>query len=248
MSQSVQNIIDRAKKGLKIKTDSALASYFGVKPNTISAWKKRNSINYELLFAKCADIHKDWLLNGEGEMYVTKEGSVTDKTDKKQDVTLDKQPKNDRLNEVLRRVETLEAEAKKRDKGSDTIQIPLFMHAVAAGDPCSASSEIEKFIIVPKSITRHPESTWAVRASGDSMIGAGIETGDILIADHKAPVKDRCIVIASINGGQTVKRILLQSGAVVLAPENHHYQPMMLKETDDVKILGTILGIYRQLY
>jgi hypothetical protein len=74
MLQNVDLIIERAKQGLGIKTDRALASYFGIKPNTISAWKKRNSVNYELLFTKCASLHKEWLLTGEGEMYVNKEG------------------------------------------------------------------------------------------------------------------------------------------------------------------------------
>ncbi len=190
----------------------------------------------------------DWLLTGEGEMYATKYGGKERGHDKKQDVTPVQQPQNDRLNDVLKRVETLEIDAKKRETGRETIQIPLFMHAVAAGDPCGATSDIEKYITVPKEITRHPESTWAVRANGDSMIGAGIETGDILIADNKAPVKHRCIVIASINGAQTVKRILIQKGAVILSPENSNYDSLVLKETDDVKILGTILYIIRQVY
>ncbi len=74
MSQNVQEIIERAKKGLQIKTNSGLASFFGVKPNTISAWISRNSINYDLLFIKCELLQKEWLLTGEGEMYVTKDG------------------------------------------------------------------------------------------------------------------------------------------------------------------------------
>lgn len=69
MSQNANKIIDRLKKGLSIKTDSALAKHLGVKPNTISAWKSRNSINYDLIFAKCDDLRKDWLLTGEGEMF-----------------------------------------------------------------------------------------------------------------------------------------------------------------------------------
>ena len=48
MSQNVNKIIDRLKKGLSIKTNSALAKHLGLKPNTIPAWKSRNSINYDL--------------------------------------------------------------------------------------------------------------------------------------------------------------------------------------------------------
>jgi hypothetical protein len=74
MSHPVDFIIDRAKTALHIKTDSALASYFGIKPNTVSAWRKRGKLNYEILFTKCENIHKEWLLTGEGEMYTKKDG------------------------------------------------------------------------------------------------------------------------------------------------------------------------------
>lgn len=74
MSQNVKKIIERLKKGLSIKTDSALAKHLGVKPNTISAWKSRDSINYDLIFAKCDDLRKDWLLTGEGGMFEVKNG------------------------------------------------------------------------------------------------------------------------------------------------------------------------------
>ena len=152
------------------------------------------------------------------------------------------------VNERLRCIESRLNSLKISPIDSYVIKIPLFMHAVCAGDPCTVSSEIEEYIPIPKKLTRHPDSTWAVRANGDSMIGAGIETGDILIVDHKVSVKDRCIVIASINGEQTVKRILIKAGTVTLSPENPQYQAIKLNKIDDVKILGTVLGIYRSLY
>lgn len=49
--------------------DVELADLFDVKPNTISAWRKRNSIDYELLFTKCADLNFNWLVFGDGPMY-----------------------------------------------------------------------------------------------------------------------------------------------------------------------------------
>ncbi len=184
----------------------------------------------------------NWLLTGEGKMYANeKSGKSLDNSKAVQ------KPENDRLNAVIQRLEHVEKQLKSEET-AQTVQIPLYIHAVSAGTPCTVSEEVDQYLSVQKSLIRHPKSTYAVRASGDSMINAGIEDGDILIADHQAPVKDRCIVIASINGEQTVKRIIIQAGAVTLAPENEKYPAIPLKETDNVKILGIILGIYRQLY
>ncbi|GEM_PF-400239 len=158
----------------------------------------------------------------------------------------------DKKTQINKRLNDIETELKAIKIGcynnSGVIEIPLFMHAVCAGVPSITSDEVERYISVPKEITKNPESTWAVRANGDSMIGAGIESGDILIADNKSPVKNRCIVIASINGSQTVKRINILNGSVVLSPENTQYDPISLKESDELIIFGTVLGIYRSLY
>ncbi|NTV46979.1 MAG: hypothetical protein HGB11_10780 [Chlorobiales bacterium] len=219
-----------------------LAEAVGVLPQNINRYLTGKSDQSRIIISLISHgLNPEWARTGEGEMYAKSGGIVQDNSNAVQT------PDDDRLNNVLKRIEILEKHAQHAAE-SQSIQIPLFQHAVSAGTPCMANEEIEKYISIPKDITRHPECTYAVRANGDSMIGAGIETGDILIADQQAPVKDKCIVIASINGSQTVKRIQLQLGAVVLFPENDLYQAIPLKETDDVEILGTILGIYRQLY
>jgi DNA polymerase V len=183
-------------------------------------------------------------------MYAKKEG-IREREKEKQPESCSipvHQPVNAELTDVLQRVETLEKDSKKRNKDQGVIQVPLFLHACCAGDPTPTTEEIERYITIPKFWTKHPAFTFAVRAIGDSMIGAGIESGDIVIADQKAPVRDRCIVIASINGTQAIKRIHLQGGAIILAPENTTYQPITLQETDELQILGIVLGIWRVLY
>jgi DNA polymerase V len=174
-------------------------------------------------------------------------GKSAEKPPENADVTPVEQPANDRLIGVVKRVEVLEKKAEQMD-ASEFVQLPLFQHAVNAGPPGEITEEIEEYITIPKKWIKHPAATFAVRASGDSMIGADIQEGDVLITDREASVKDKCIVIASLNGSQTVKRILIQRGAVILAPENHTYEAIMIKDTDTVDIIGVVIAIWRTLY
>ena len=61
-------IINQIKLHLGIKTDSEFAEFLGVKQPTISTWRKRNTIDYDLIITKCNNIDANWLLTGEGEM------------------------------------------------------------------------------------------------------------------------------------------------------------------------------------
>ena len=63
--QNVNFILNRLKLSLNIKSDNALGEYLGVKPATISAWRKRNSIDYALIFTKCKLLNLNWLIFGD---------------------------------------------------------------------------------------------------------------------------------------------------------------------------------------
>ena len=62
-------IINKLKAYLNIKTDTKFADFLGVKQNTISSWKKRNTLDYELIISKCDTINANWLFTGEGSMF-----------------------------------------------------------------------------------------------------------------------------------------------------------------------------------
>ncbi|OCW73122.1 hypothetical protein BAZ12_00560 [Elizabethkingia miricola] len=61
-------ILNDIKTHLGFKTDTDFADFLGIKQNTLSNWKSRNTIDYELIITKCDDINANWLLTGEGEM------------------------------------------------------------------------------------------------------------------------------------------------------------------------------------
>lgn len=69
-------IINEIKSYLNIKTDSEFADFLGVKQPTISTWRKRNTIDYDLIISKCNNINGHWLLTGKGSMLKEPEKSV----------------------------------------------------------------------------------------------------------------------------------------------------------------------------
>jgi len=67
-------IIERLKSYFQVDSDSKLAQILGVKPNTISTWKARHSVDWPLIFSKCDNLNLNWLLTGEGPMLRNTDG------------------------------------------------------------------------------------------------------------------------------------------------------------------------------
>ena len=85
-------------------------------------------------------------------------------------------------------------------------QRPLFLAPVSAGFPSPADDYIENQLDLNKHLIRHPAATFFVRVKGDSMIEAGIHSGDILIIDRSLEPTDKKVVIAIIDGELTGKK------------------------------------------
>lgn len=62
-------IINRIKSAYHFKNDAELANFLGIAPNTLTNWKSRNSIDYDLIFTKCVDLNYDWLITGRGHIH-----------------------------------------------------------------------------------------------------------------------------------------------------------------------------------
>lgn len=71
-------MLSRIKKAYGFKTDIQLANFLGVKQNTISAWKKRNSLDLDLIIEKCQDLNLNWILTGVGPIF--KKDSIPEKS------------------------------------------------------------------------------------------------------------------------------------------------------------------------
>ncbi len=112
--------------------------------------------------------------------------------------------------------------------------------SVRAGFPSPAEDYSEKRIDLTKQLVRHPAATFLVRVAGDSMTGAGIQSGDVLVVDRSERPRDGQVVVAVVDGGLTVKRLRLRGGAPALVAENPAYGPVGADELSDVRVWGVV--------
>lgn len=124
---------------------------------------------------------------------------------------------------------------------------PIFMVPVTAGFPSPAEDYIEGKLDLNEHLVKHPAATFFVRATGDSMIDAGIHPGDILIVDRSLEVADKKVVIAVVEGELTVKRIRIIDEKVVLMPENENYKPIQINNETDFEIWGVVTNVIHPL-
>jgi DNA polymerase V len=122
--------------------------------------------------------------------------------------------------------------------------IPFVESAVSAGFPSPADDYIDRTLDLNELLITNPPATFFVRVDGDSMIDAGIQSGDILTVDRSEEAVDGSIVIAMVNGEMTVKELSLYPRLRLIA-HNEKYPPMELNEHDDFEIFGRVKGLVR---
>jgi DNA polymerase V len=106
-------------------------------------------------------------------------------------------------------------------------------------------SYIEGRLDLNRYLIKHPVATFYVKVSGDSMTGAGIEPGSILVVDRAVEAEDGDIVIARINDELVVKRLHVNKEGVRLLPENEKYQPILIIEGMDFEVWGRVMHAIR---
>ena len=124
---------------------------------------------------------------------------------------------------------------------------PLFLVPVSAGFPSPADDYVENCLDLNKHLVKHPTATFFVRAKGDSMIDAGIHSGDILIVDRSLDATDKKVVIAVIDGELTVKRIRMIDKKIYLSPENSDFSSTEITESMDFTIWGVVTNVIHAL-
>ena len=126
---------------------------------------------------------------------------------------------------------------------NNAVTCPLYSSHVRAGFPSPADDYIETYLDLNTHLIKHPAATFFVTASGDSMTGAGIHSGDMLIVDRSLDATHGKIIIAAINGELTVKRLSRQGDCVQLLPENDQYKPIDITSAHDLVIWGVVTHV-----
>ena len=128
-----------------------------------------------------------------------------------------------------------------------TLMLPLAGDPVAAGFPSPADDYVEVGIDLNEQLIRHPSSTFFLRVSGDSMTGAGIHDGDLLVVDRSLDPRPGRVVVAVLDGAFTLKRLMRQAGDLVLEAANPAYPPLKLQGCADVQIWGVAVHVIHPL-
>jgi DNA polymerase V len=126
------------------------------------------------------------------------------------------------------------------------LDIPLASFCISAGFPSPADDYLEEGLDLNEYFIRHPAATFYVRVAGDSMRGAGIFDGDVVIVDRAVECTDGSIVVARLGDEFTLKRIAKKGNRVYLQAENENYQPIEVTEESDCEIWGRVVGSVRR--
>lgn len=127
------------------------------------------------------------------------------------------------------------------------MEAPLFASPISAGFPSPADDFVEKKLDLNEHLVKNRQATFFLRVSGDSMIGAGIHDGDLLIVDRSITPSHKKVVVAVVDGELLVKRLLRENERILLAAENSNYQP--IEVTDDIhfEVWGVVTNVIHAL-
>lgn len=120
-----------------------------------------------------------------------------------------------------------------------TLHLPLFLERVPCGFPSPAQDYVEDRLDLNKFAIKHPSATYFIKVSGDSMRGAGIGDGDLLIVDRSLTAVHGDIVVAAVAGEFTVKELRTRP-TLQLVPHNSEYSAIVFLSEEELEIFGVV--------
>lgn len=128
------------------------------------------------------------------------------------------------------------------------LSIPMVEMDVPCGFPSPALDYSHEEVDLSELLIKNPLATYFVRATGDSMVDAGIFEGDILVIDRSVEARNGDIVLAYLNGEFTIKRLRIKEGVPTLNPENEtaDYKVIHPGPHDDFAVEGVVMWKLRK--
>ena len=130
---------------------------------------------------------------------------------------------------------------------SSYLKLPFVANGISAGFPSPADDFLDINIDLNKYLIKNPTTTFYGRVSGNSMIDAGINDGDLLIIDKSLEPKNNKIAVCFIDGDFTVKRISIEKDCVWLIAETQNYKPIQVTKDNDFIIWGIVTNVIKNL-
>ena len=123
-----------------------------------------------------------------------------------------------------------------KPKKGDSLGQWLVEQGISAGFPSPADDFKDSRISLDSELVKNKESTFYARVSGDSMIEAGLDDGDLIVIDRSLDPENGKIAICFVDGEFTVKRIKKEKNKLFLMPQNKKYKPNEIKEENKLII------------
>lgn len=146
-----------------------------------------------------------------------------------------KSPKKDNISEIF------------AVENGQRMELPQVTSRISAGFPSPAEDYIDKKLDLNEFLIRHPAATFFVRVVGDSMINAGMNSGDLIVVDRSINATSGRIVLAVVNGEFTVKRFVVRKGKPFLVPENDKYPEIAIGEETQFEVWGVVTSVIHEV-
>ena len=123
---------------------------------------------------------------------------------------------------------------------------PLMESGASCGFPSPAEQYANTPLDLNELLVKNPEATFFVRADGESMINAGIRSGDILVVDRSKEPVENSIIIACVNNEFTVKYLHRDEDGIILKSGNPEYPDIVLFDGSELRVFGVVTGCIHQ--
>lgn len=124
--------------------------------------------------------------------------------------------------------------------------LPL-LKGISAGFPSPARDYIEESINLNQELIQNPNWTFLGEIEGDSMQGAGIANGDIVVVDKSLDARHGSIAICSLDGGLTIKKLHMQNDELYLVSANSKYSPIKVTDESDFNVWGVVTHTIKKM-
>ena len=128
------------------------------------------------------------------------------------------------------------------------MKIKSYLNSVCAGFPSPASDYLEGEIDLNRYLIKNSLATFIVKSQGNCMLQAGIHSGDLLIVDRSIKPKNNSIIIASIDGDLTVKRLKISVKKFLLSSDNKGHSNVKINNESDIFIWGIVTKVINNVY
>ena len=128
---------------------------------------------------------------------------------------------------------------------SNEADVWLAGEGISAGFPSPADDFKEVRISLDRAVVKNKAATFYARVAGQSMVGAGLDDGDLLVIDRSLEPQDGKIAVCFVDGEFTVKRLKVAEDCVWLMPENEQYKPLQVTKDNELMIWGIVTHVLK---